>query len=325
MNQVFSALNTVAASNADYFTIAGGRVGITGLVPFNKNGASATLSAASSYYGASSAATQQSFFTLSTNATISTTTVAGDTIALGNANDTFLGEVLTVTKAGLTYYAAVTVASASGTTTGIVWLGVNGTPANAAGYTVVRQGYAFTKVVFAGITAKKVQVSTVYTNSFLTDMETIPFGYVEATTATAAEQATAYHSAISTVLDASGYYSTVATDTVYILNPPNVTLEVVGATQSGYTSPTITDYVPVNRIGYGADIIAKYGLPTASSSTANDGIVATEFYDHVQISSVSSGIIGGADALRVYDVWVNVSTETTDGPALSAYIVAQLP
>lgn len=322
MNQVYSALNTVAASHADYFAIAGGKVGITGLVPFNKNGASATLSAASSYYGASSIATQQSYFTLSSNATIS---ASGGTIALGNTNDTFEGEVLTVTKAGLTYYAAIVTASTSGTTTGLIWLGVNGTPADAAGYTVVRQGYAFTKVVFAAITAKKVSVSTVYTNSFLTEMETIPFEYVEATTLTAAEQATAYQGAISTILDASGYYSTVSTDTVYILNPPNVAFKVVGATQSGYTAPTITSYVPVNRIGYGADIIAKYGLPTASSSTANDGIVATEFYDHVQICSVTSGIIGGANSLQVYDVWINVSTETTDGPDLANHIVTELP
>ena len=325
MNQTTSSLNTVAASHADYFTIAGGNVGITGLVPFQKNGASAVLTSASLYYGASSAATQNQFFTLSTNATISTTTLAGDTIALGNANDSFQGEVLTVTKSGLTYYAVVTAGNTSGTNTAIAWVGPNGTPALAAGYTVVRQGYAFIKVDFASLTSQKVQVSTTYTNSFLSESSYINFGYADATTISDTAQATAYYNTVSETLAASGFYSTVVSDVVYILAQPNKTISVVGSTQSGYTSPTVTTYTPVNRVGYGADIIAKYGVPTASSSTANDGVVATEFYDHVVITAKGSGVMGGADASQQYNVWINVSTETTDGPALSAYIVAQLP
>ena len=133
MQTNYSILNTVAAANADYGTFGSGGVKITGLPAYFKKDLISAPKTASS-----------SFTTLDSNASISGTTITWTT----NPTTSITGEVLEVTKAGVTYYGAVLTGSAGATVT-VVWMGANGTPATASGYTVTRKGATFTKVVFA--------------------------------------------------------------------------------------------------------------------------------------------------------------------------------
>lgn len=318
-----SMLNTVQASHADY-AYSSPYVYLTNLLPFNKKNCTAcNLQLASSYYGASVSATQQSFYTLDTNCTIS---AVGATLTWSSGTpDTFTGEVLTVTKSGLTYYAVIAAGGTGATGTAAAWVGANGTPADAAGYTITRQGYSFTKVDFADISSQLVQVQTNFSNAYSLESNLVNFGYNTATSITAANQALAYYNTIHTPLTNSGFFNTYVSDIVYIMNPPNQSLKVAASTQNGYTAPTITSYNPVSRVGYGADLIAKLGLPAASSSTANDGIVATEFYDTLTIKVQNDGFGGSPVPTYTLQMYVNVSTESTDGPALTAYVITQLP
>lgn len=327
-----SMLNTVQASHADY-AYSSPYVYLTNLLPFNKkNCTGCNLQLASSYYGASVLATQQKFYTLDTACPITTVSTASDTLTWSSGTpDTFTGEILTVTSnsTGLVYYAVIAAGGTGATGTAAAWVGVNGVPPVTSGgtptYTVVRQGYSFTKVDFADISSQLVQVQTNFSNAYSLESNLVNFGYNTATSITAANQALEYYNTIHTPLTNSGFFNTYVSDVVYIMNPPNQSLKVAASTQNGYTAPTITSYNPVNRVGYGADLIAKLGLPAASSSTANDGIVATEFYDTLTIKVQNDGFGGSPVPTYTLQMYVNVSTESTDGPALTAYVITQLP
>jgi hypothetical protein len=293
MNKLYSVLNTVQAASSgipqDYKAV-GGNVIITGLEPFLKQQWIKLDTAPASSYRITSGSSQQGFYTLDTTADITTSGTVIDFTSSTNP-DTFEGEVLTVIRnsTGLVYYAIIAVGSTGTTATVAGWFGANGTPANVNGaYTVVRQGYAFTKVVFADITSKNVSVGTTITSADSgSPLRLQQFEYTVATTATKAVQATAYYNTINASLNANGYAAVNdGVDTVYVMHPPNTILTIVGASTTTFASPTITEYATVSRTGYGADIIPTF--PTATSTTIADQIVATSFYD-MQTFTISDG------------------------------------
>jgi len=324
MNKLYSVLNTVQAASGgipqDYQAV-GGNVIITGLEPFLKEQWIKLDTTPASSYRITSNTYQQGFYTLDSTAEVKTNGTVIDFTGSTDP-DTFTGEVLTVTRnsTGLVYYAIIASGGTSTTATVAGWFGANGTPADAsAAYTVVRQGYAFTKVVFAALNSEYVSVGTQITSADSTSpLNLQQYETRVVSNTTAAAQATAYYNTIVASLNANGYAAVNdGVDTVYVMHPPNTILTITGASTTTYKSPTITYYSPVSRTGYGADIIPTF--PTATSTTVQDQIVATSFYD-MQTFTVSDG-----KNTFYYLLYTNITNEATDGAALTAYIITQAP
>lgn len=320
MNKLYSVLNTVQATHADYKSV-GSSVIITGLEPFLKQQWIKLDTAPASSYRITSGTSQQGFYTLDATAEISTSGTVIDFTGSTNP-DTFEGEVLTVTRnsTGLVYYAIIATGSTGATATVAGWFGANGTPADvAAAYTVVRQGYAFTKVVFATLNSQYVSVGTQITSAASgSPLNLQQYETRVVSNTLAADQATAYYNTINASLNANGYAAVDnGAGTVYVMHPPNTILTITGASTTTFASPTITEYATVSRTGYGADIIPTF--PTATSTTIADEIIATSFYD-MQTFTISDG-----KNTFYYLLYTNITNESTDGPALTAYIITQAP
>lgn len=295
----YSVLNTVAAASGDYATVAG-QIKLTGLPAYYKVNSNFTKTAGSS------------FTTLDTNATVGTS----GTVLTWTTNPTtsVTGEVLEVSKNGVTYLAYILTGGA-GATVAVAWIGPNGTPADAAGYTVVRKGATFTKAVFSATGS-----ATSYSLgvNFVSSATTEPLVYsnwtfdATASTTTANLQDSFYNWAVSK-LSASGYYvAKSSTNTVIIYNPVNSVFKITAVNTTGYTAPTITQYATSTLAaaaikGYGADLIAQYGYPVASSSTANDGVVSTNLYTVYEIS-VNNITAGGAINKQIYGLLINLGS-----------------
>lgn len=90
-----------------------------------------------------------------------------------------------------------------------------------------------------------------------------------------------YKTAIEAKMESAGYVVTGGVTSVVITAPLNVPFSIQAATADDITNAalTITDTTPaVNAEGRGTDLATQYGLPDASSATANDGIVTSNSY-----------------------------------------------
>ena len=309
MQTNYSILNTVAAANADYGTFGSGGVKITGLPAYFKKDLISAPKTASS-----------SFTTLDSNASISGTTITWTT----NPTTSITGEVLEVTKAGVTYYGAVLTGSAGATVT-VVWMGANGTPATASGYTVTRKGATFTKVVFAAPAAvSNLTLGVQFTglNAPTAPTNFRQWNYTSTASTTAADLQSSFYTWCASEIGIAGFYAAKSsTTTVLVYQDPNTFLSVTPVSASGYTAPTVTAYAPTPRVGYGADLIAKYGYPAASSSTANDGIVSTAFYTQYELN-INGNSAAGVSSSVSYALLI--ATAATNASTLITYLDSNL-
>lgn len=282
MSQInFSVLNTVLAASADYATAGSGNSVITGLPVFPTVGVISKPKTTATLYPTTGGGTQYGFYTLDTNMTLS---ASGATMTWTSPTtpDCSLGEVLEVTKGGLTYYAGMDT-STGATGTVIIWFGANGTPANGAGYTVTRKGAAFSTITPAALSSSAASCTIGYTQNGSKNVayQIATFGNpTSPVTFTAANLTTALYNNLNTMLPRNGYNVSKSSTVVYIMQFPNTFLKItsIPSSTTGYTGMAITQYTPITRIGYGADLISEQGYPTATSATANDGIVSTNFY-----------------------------------------------
>lgn len=307
----FSVLNTVAATHADYGTVTGGTIKITGLPAYAKKDLSTFTKVASS-----------GFTSVDTNASIN-----GTTITWSANKNTTTGEVLEVTKNGFTYYAAI-LTGTNGTpaaTQAVLWLGPNGTPATASGYAVTRKGAAFTNVVFANLSATSTVALGIAFNAVaeVTDPTIkLKFSYDGTSSTTATNLQDSFYTFCNTYLNGLGLYvAKSSTTTVVIYQEPNTYLNITSVTGSGYTAATVTATAPTPRLGYGADLIAQYGYPAASSSTANDGIVSTNFYT-VYTLNIEATSAAGANNNQNYGLLI--ATDATNASTLISYLDSNL-
>ena len=323
MQTNYSILNTVAAANADYGTFGSGGVKITGLPAyFKKDLISAPKTASTDTY------------VLDTNCTISG---SGATLTWSAGTpDTATGEVLTVTKSGVTYLAAILTGTTGATCTVAAWLGANGTPADAAGYTVtrwnstttspnVKPSDALIKVVFAAPAAvSNLTLGVKFTglNAPTAPTNFRQWNYTSTATTSAADLQDSFYNWCNYELGGTGFYAAkVSTTTVVIYYPQNTFLSVTPVSASGYTAPTVTTYLPSGRLGYGADLIAKYGYPAASSSTANDGIVSTAFYTQYELN-INGNSAAGVSSSVSYALLI--ATAATNASTLITYLDSNL-
>lgn len=295
----YSVLNTVASASGDISTVAG-LTKITGLPAFDKDTCIATKAAATT------------FTTLDTNATIS---ASGATLTwTTNPTTSITGEVLEVSKAGVTYLAYI-ITGGSGATVTVGWIGANGTPADAAGYTVVRKGATFTKVVFAAPAAvTNYNLGVKFISSAVAEpTKVLNWEYTSTASTAAADLQDSFYTWANTLLSGSGYFvAKNSTTTVIIYNPTNATFSITPVTASGFTSPTVTQYATATKSsgaikGYGADLIAREGYPVSSTPTANDGIVSTAnytVYDFVAQNVSPAGVLNSVQ----YALLINVGS-----------------
>lgn len=302
----YSILNTIPASTVS--TVAGLNV-ITGLPPFD-----ASTCVATKTLGTSSWLTP-----LDTNGAVGS---SGTTLTTTSITTT-TGDVLEVSKAGVTYLAYI-LTGGTGTSVAVAWIGPNGTPADASGYTVVRKGATFTKVVFAAPSAvTNYNLGVKFISSAVAEpTKVLNWEYTSTASTTAADLQDSFYTWANTLLSGSGYFvAKNSTTTVIIYNPTNANFSITPVTASGFTSPTVTQYATATKSsaaikGYGADLIAREGYPVASTSTANDGIVSTAVYTawDIQVQNVSpAGVLN----LTQYTVLANVSS-TNYGTAVTA-------
>lgn len=124
-------------------------------------------------------------------------------------------------------------------------------------------------------------VTVTWFNPTMSQVVNSTFHYLSDASATPAEFQTAFHSWLdATIIASAGYtFANVSTDKVDITAPKNYPLVVAINTTLSGSGLTVTNTAgAVPQVGLGSDIIATYGWPESSSSSANDGIYPTGNY-----------------------------------------------
>jgi len=170
---------------------------------------------------------------------------------------------------------------------------------------------------FTGLANSTLLVWAITYQDTFGQLQTRQGSYTTDATATATEAGAAFTAWVLGALPAT--FVPTGTTTVTITAPKNTIVTGVNIGTTAY--PAFTNTALTTRLGYGADLIA-IGFATASSATANDGLVASNYYEQYNLEFVEP-VAGGQPTSQVYQKTILIA-ESTDGDDLVTAINSAL-